>query len=117
VQLDDAERQWLAFRPYGANEVPAELSCELEAGHPYPHAACGQVGNGIGWWKHWTLRAGEILQHRPCGAEIPNPNPDDTLNDTQGVPALRRAPRPAQLPHRPVAPAARSISHTHQDDE
>jgi hypothetical protein len=83
VQLDDAERQWLAFRPYRANEVPAELTCELEAGHPDPHAACGQLGNGVEWWKHWTLRAGEITQHRPCGAEIPNTDPNDKLNETE----------------------------------
>jgi hypothetical protein len=68
VQLDDAQREWLMFRPYGGNEVPAVLSCELEADHGGPHAANAQMGNEIEWWAHWTLLASEITTHRHCDA-------------------------------------------------
>jgi hypothetical protein len=75
VQLDDAEREWLEFRPYAANEVPPTLSCDLEADHPGPHASNAQQGDRIEWWVHWTLRASEITQQRACGAEKANTNP------------------------------------------
>jgi hypothetical protein len=47
VQLDDAEREWLRFRPFACNEVPEALSCDLEGGHPGSHAANAQIGNDV----------------------------------------------------------------------
>jgi len=75
VQLDSAEREWLEFRPAAANEVPASLSCDLESGHPGSHGANAQMGDGVEWWIHWTLRASEIVERKGCWAETPDPKP------------------------------------------
>ncbi len=75
VHLDDTEREWLALRPFAANEVPAELTCALEAGHADPHAANAQMGDGVEWWVRWTLRAFEIVQLTGCQVERANTDP------------------------------------------
>lgn len=81
IHLDGAEREWLPLRPYAGNEVPESLSCELEGGHPEPHAANGQMGNKAEWWVHWTVQASEIVGHRRCRTERTKADQMD-LNET-----------------------------------
>jgi hypothetical protein len=69
IQLDTDEVTWLATRPFKAHEVKPHPYCELEFGHPGPHAALGQQGNDIEWWVRWTLTASEILEEKACEAE------------------------------------------------
>jgi hypothetical protein len=76
VQLADAEREWLESRPNAANQVPASLTCDLEAKHSGSHAANAQMSD-VEWWVHWTLFASEITSHVGCGAEMSSRDPDN----------------------------------------
>ncbi|WP_173074950.1 hypothetical protein [Phytohabitans rumicis] len=69
IRLGDDEVGWLSTRPLAAHVVEDDLYCELEMGHPGPHATMGQQGYKIAWWVRWTLSASEIVETTMCPAE------------------------------------------------
>lgn len=77
VQLGDDEVTWLSTRPFAAHEVRKKPGCDLEMGHPGPHAALGQQGDKIEWWVRWTLSASEIVETTICPVEGDEPDEYD----------------------------------------
>jgi hypothetical protein len=69
TRLREEEVAWLQERPQAAHEVAPDPYCELERGHPGPHAALGQDADGVALWVRWTLDAVEIVERPPCAAE------------------------------------------------
>jgi hypothetical protein len=47
--------------------VKAHHECDLETGHPGPHAALGQQGTGGEWWLHWATP--QIVETHICPVE------------------------------------------------
>jgi hypothetical protein len=93
VVIDDQVR-WLDSRPYAAHQVNAFPYCALEAGHPGPHSALGQRGDGVEWWLRWTRDAladagagrrpevAEIVETHICPAE------SETIINAHGEPDI-----------------------------
>ncbi len=79
IELSNAQVAWLEARPFGGHMVPARRYCALEVGHPGPHAALGQQGDGVEWWVCWSLSASEIVETTICPAV--RDEPDDYGED------------------------------------
>jgi hypothetical protein len=78
--VTDDQARWLDSRPHAAHEVVAYPRCELEEGHPGPHAALAQQDDGVEWWLCWTTQTDEpaIVERRACPIE------SDTLVNEHG---------------------------------
>jgi hypothetical protein len=55
IRLSKEVVAWLDQRPRAGHEVQPYPSCDLEIGHPGPHAAMGQQCSDAEWWVRWTL--------------------------------------------------------------
>ena len=85
--LSQSELDLLDELPDGANEINfTMLSCELQAGHPGPHLALGQIYGGRARWFQWV--PGErhdwldIADDAHCDAAGP-PVSDDIPDDPE----------------------------------
>lgn len=69
IELDPAQMAWLDSLPRPAHGLLRVLRCELETGHPGPHAGLGQHSFETQYWVQWTLSASEINPLEMCTAE------------------------------------------------